>query len=71
MADVAGVLERDPRLGRRGEIGRAPDQPGYVLRDRVQDHGRAVPASGPLLICVERGDGGVPTFRQLAVLHAV
>ncbi len=38
--EVAGAVEGQSGLGRRGQVGRTADQPGDILGDGVEDQAR-------------------------------
>ena len=69
--EIARPFEGQPRLGGRGQVGRAADQPGNVLRERVEHLARRIARGQALGIRRKRGHVRVPAFGQLAVLHAV
>ncbi len=69
--EIPRVGERQPRLGRRGQVRRPADQPGHVLGHHVQHLGRRVPARESLGIRRETREVAIPAVRKLAVLHAV
>ena len=69
--EIAGAVEGQPRLGGRGQVGRAADQPRDILGDRVEDQAGGVRAwPSP---CGRRGRpaGRIPALGELAVLHPV
>ena len=68
-AEIAGTLERQPRLRRRREVRGAADEPGHALCDRIQDLARRLAATQTLLVRWEARDLAVPPVRQLAPLH--
>ena len=69
--EVAGSVEREPRLRGRREIRRAADEPRDALRDRVQHLTRRVAAREALRVGREVRDRHLPGFGKLAALHAL
>ena len=67
--EVAGPVERQPRLARRGQVRRAAHQPRHVLAEGVEHLAGGVPRGHALRVGRERGQVLVPALRQLAV-HA-
>ena len=63
--EIAGAVEREPRLRRGREVGRAADQPRNVLGDRVQHLADASRPASPL---ASAGKSGVaaPSLRAAA-----
>jgi hypothetical protein len=66
--ELAGIVERQPRLRGGCEVSGAAHQPRDVLGDRVQHLSRRVPAGDALRVGWERGNVGVPSVRELAAL---
>ena len=69
--EVAGSVEREPRLRRRREIRRAADEPRDALRDRVQHLTRRVTAREALRVGRKLRNRRLPGFGKLAALHAL
>src|SRR6266478_6565075 len=65
------ALEFQRRLIRSCKICRAPDQPGNILSQRVQNLARAVTCGHAFDVRRKAGKIFVPTVGKLAALHAV
>src|SRR5258708_3956777 len=69
--EITGSLERQPRLGRRGQVGCSSDQPGYTLGDGVENFSRRDPRGDALGIGRMGGQVFVPAVGKLPVLNPV
>ncbi len=69
--EFARSVEGEQRFGGRRQVGRAADEPRHFLADGVQHFGRGRPAGDPLRVRFEDRYVGVPTLRQLPMLHSV
>ena len=69
--EIPCVGERQPRLGRGGQVRRPADQPGNVPGQGVQHLSGRVPAREPLGIRGENREVSIPALGKLAVLHAI
>src|SRR5262249_51648309 len=58
--EVARALEGEPRFRRGGEVGGTAHEPGYVLRDRVQNLARRIAGGEPLGVGGGGRQGPVP-----------
>ena len=70
-AEVAGPLERQPRLAGRGQVRRAAHQPGHVLRQGVEHLAGGVARGLALGVGREGRQVLVPALGELAALHPV
>src|SRR5262249_54271317 len=68
--EITGAFLREAGLGGGREICRSPDQPGNVLGGCIQDLCRRFTRSKAFWIDWECWQVSVPSFWQLAVLHA-
>src|ERR1700689_1104574 len=68
---VAGALECEPRLGGRGEIGSATDQPGVMEGNGVEDLAGRVARGKTFRVSGESRKFCVPVRRKVAPLHAL
>ena len=69
--EVAGAVESQAGLGRRGQVGRASDQPGNILCDRVEDQARRDSSGHSLAVGGERRQPRIPAVGELTMLHPV
>ena len=69
--EVSGSVEAEMRLRRGREVGRAADEPGDALRDRVQHLARGVARGEALRVRGERGEPRVPVLGKRSALHAL
>ena len=69
--EVARAVERQVRLRRRRQVGRAADDPRHCLRDGVEHPARRVAARETLLVGGERRQRALPARRELAALDAL
>src|SRR6266571_4047539 len=69
--EASRALVRQRGLVRRAEIRRAPEEPGDILRQRVQRLARGVAAGEALGIRREDGEVAIPPRRQVSPLHLV
>ena len=69
--EVARAFKFQRRLVRGGQVCRTTDEPGYVLRDGVQDFSRAVSGSQAFRIRGECRQVFVPSFGQFVVPHSL
>lgn len=70
-SQVAGAVKGQPGLGRGGQIGCTPNQPGNIFRYCIEHPAGTVPAGQPLRVGGEDRHVLIPTIGQLAVLHPV
>ncbi len=61
--EISGVFEGEPRLGRRRQVGGAPEQPRHVPGDGVQHLARRLAPGDPLPVDREVGYVAIPTVR--------
>src|SRR5271154_3030573 len=69
--EIAGALLRNTGLGRWCEVRGPSDQPGHILGDCVQRLSRGLTRRQAFRVRGEFRKVMVPTFRELAVLHAI
>src|SRR5271154_7281619 len=68
---IAGTLECKPRLGGRGEIGRAADQPWVMRSNGVEYLARRVARGKAFRVGGENRKFCVPVWRKVAPLHVL
>src|SRR5262249_10094304 len=68
--EIAGIRKRERRLGRRGKIARAADQPWIVLGNSIKCLAAGFPRGDTLGICRKGRKLRVPSVRHLAALDA-
>ena len=69
--EVAGAIERQPRLGRGRQVRGAAHQPRHILGEGIEDFAGGIARRHALRVRRESRQAVVPAFRQLTVHHAI